>query len=185
MAFDTVIDKTQLETAMTATADAIREKTGSTAECTWDTSAGFASLIAAIESGGVELPGTISAMAVGTYTPTSTQSSTVTFTHGLGVIPNFVLVFAGLGMNTPDDVGNLNPFLGSMGLVRSWTIDSTKYTGIEPLMHLSMSGVFVTSNLRTTSNNGYTKTKATIPANTAHTLKYGITYYWICGKITA
>jgi len=52
MAFDTVIDKAQLEAAMKATADAIREKTGDTANCTWDPSQGFAGLIAAIESGG-------------------------------------------------------------------------------------------------------------------------------------
>ena len=52
MSFDTVIDKVQLETAMVATADAIRGKTGDTAGCAWDLSRGFADIISRIVAGG-------------------------------------------------------------------------------------------------------------------------------------
>lgn len=83
MAFDTVIDKAQLEAAMKATADAIREKTGDTANCTWDPAQGFAALIAAIESGGGS-GGNLNGV-WGLVTPAS--ASLVTIEHGLGKRP--------------------------------------------------------------------------------------------------
>lgn len=52
MAYDTVIDKTQLETAMRATATAIREKTGEDEELEWHQTKGFADFISAIATGG-------------------------------------------------------------------------------------------------------------------------------------
>lgn len=52
MAFDTVVDKAQLEGAITASANAIREKTGSTEMIPWDANTGFADAISAIEAGG-------------------------------------------------------------------------------------------------------------------------------------
>ena len=52
MAFDTVIDKAQLESAMTATANAIREKTGDSGKIAWDGSKGFADAVSGIEAGG-------------------------------------------------------------------------------------------------------------------------------------
>ena len=50
MAFDTVIDKTKLEGAMTATADAIRSKNGTTDTITWDTTSGFADAISTLSA---------------------------------------------------------------------------------------------------------------------------------------
>ena len=50
MAFDTVVDKAQLEAAITASANAIREKTGSTASIEWLPDKGFAEAIAGIEA---------------------------------------------------------------------------------------------------------------------------------------
>ena len=52
MAYDTVIDKAQLEGAITASANAIREKTGDTALIEWLSDKGFAEAIAAIKAGG-------------------------------------------------------------------------------------------------------------------------------------
>lgn len=52
MAFDTVIDKAQFESALTASANAIREKTGSTDSIEWLADKGFADAIGAIETGG-------------------------------------------------------------------------------------------------------------------------------------
>lgn len=51
MAYDTVIDKAQLEGAITASANAIREKTGDTALIEWMSDKGFAEAIATIETG--------------------------------------------------------------------------------------------------------------------------------------
>ena len=52
MAYDTVVDKTKLEAAITATADAIRAKTGGTGLITWDTSKGFADAVDGLTAGG-------------------------------------------------------------------------------------------------------------------------------------
>lgn len=52
MAFDTVIDRAQLDAAMTSTADAIRSKTGDSAGYAWDLSRGFADVISQIVTGG-------------------------------------------------------------------------------------------------------------------------------------
>ncbi len=52
MAYDKVIDSAKLDSAMTATADAIRAKTGGSDTLPWDMDTGFASAVEAIEAGG-------------------------------------------------------------------------------------------------------------------------------------
>ena len=52
MAFDKVIDSTQLDAAMTYTANRIRNKTGGTDQITWDSAKGFGDAVDAISSGG-------------------------------------------------------------------------------------------------------------------------------------
>lgn len=95
MAFDTVIDKAQLEAAMRATADAIREKTGDTANCTWDPSQGFAGLIAAIESGGGRV-------ARGTWVQAS-DGYYNTITHNLGKVPELAVIWETNGNSSAKD----------------------------------------------------------------------------------
>lgn len=57
MAYDKVIDSTKLEAGMTATANAIRAKTGSTSPIAWDDETGFKTAVEVISSGdGAELP---------------------------------------------------------------------------------------------------------------------------------
>lgn len=52
MAFDKVIDSTQLDAAMSYTADRIRAKTGGTDQMAWDSTKGFGDAVDAISSGG-------------------------------------------------------------------------------------------------------------------------------------
>lgn len=52
MAFDKVIDSTQLDAAMTYTANRIRNKTGDTNQIMWDSAKGFGDAVDAISSGG-------------------------------------------------------------------------------------------------------------------------------------
>ena len=61
MAFDTVIDKTKLENAMTATANAIREKTGDTSSIIWDIDKGFADAVNGLNAEEINPPGVIPA----------------------------------------------------------------------------------------------------------------------------
>lgn len=52
MAIDKVIDSAKLDTALTATANAIREKNGSADPIAWDNNTGFANAVENIEAGG-------------------------------------------------------------------------------------------------------------------------------------
>lgn len=52
MALDKVIDSAQLDAGMKATADAIREKTGSTGPIVWDSANGFKTAVEGIQAGG-------------------------------------------------------------------------------------------------------------------------------------
>lgn len=57
MAFDKVVDSVKLEKGMTATANAIRAKTGRTSPIAWEDETGFKTAVEVISSGGgVELP---------------------------------------------------------------------------------------------------------------------------------
>ncbi len=88
MAFDKIIDSAKLDAAMTATANAIRGKTGATAKIAWNESSGFSSAISAIESGG-------SKVATGTVrinNPTSTSYASVTVS-GLGFKPTQIIMY--------------------------------------------------------------------------------------------
>ena len=80
MAYDKVVDSAQLDAALTATANAIREKAGNADACAWDASTGFASLIAAIQAGGNFAYGTVTAAA---------DNTSFAITHNLGVVPQY------------------------------------------------------------------------------------------------
>ena len=54
MAFDKVIDSTQLDAAMSYTANCIRAKTGGTDQIAWDSAKGFGDAVDAITSGGAD-----------------------------------------------------------------------------------------------------------------------------------
>ena len=83
MAFDTVIDKAQLEGAITASANAIREKTGDTALIEWLADKGFTEAIAAIQAGGGDIY----------YEFVTFASATKEYTieHNLNRSPNFCI----------------------------------------------------------------------------------------------
>lgn len=84
MPFDTLIDKAQFETALKATADAIRDKTGNTANCIWDSEKGFEAYIADIKSGSGD----------------SVPEDVVTITSSTSFVTDTKNLFASL---TPDD----------------------------------------------------------------------------------
>lgn len=89
MAYDKVVDSAQLEAAITASADAIREKTGDTASIQWLADKGFAEAIAAIEAGGVNF-NEYYTVVTGTIIPTENITSNYTIDSGLtfGDIPD-------------------------------------------------------------------------------------------------
>lgn len=87
MAFDTVIDKTLLEGALTATANAIRSKTGSKGNITWDSSKGFADAVSS-------MPMNVRTISFDTWHNGASEQTLLSFEHGLGVKPRFVAIIS-------------------------------------------------------------------------------------------
>ena len=88
MAYDKAVDSAALDAGLTAIANAIREKAGSSDVLAFPDA--MAAAIAAIEAGG----GGGSAFATGTYTAVENVGATnVEITHGLGVIPKTIMWF--------------------------------------------------------------------------------------------
>ena len=54
MAYDKIVDSTALDTAMTYTANCIRNKTGGTDQIAWDSAKGFGDAVDAITGGGAD-----------------------------------------------------------------------------------------------------------------------------------
>lgn len=86
MAFDKVVDSAALDAGMTAVADAIRAKAGTTEPLAWPD--GFATAISGIETGGGD---TLYMYASGTYTP-ATDRSFMKVT-GIGFTPKIFKIF--------------------------------------------------------------------------------------------
>ena len=82
MAFDKVIDSTQLDSAMTYTANRIRNKTGGTDQIAWDSAKGFGDAVDAISSGGGN------PFEAFEYLETFRLSNNITFTEFVANIPN-------------------------------------------------------------------------------------------------
>ena len=76
MAYDKVIDSAKLEAAITATADAIRAKTGSAEKIPWDESQGMAGAVRDIATG-VQPTGTLEIIENGTFDVTEYASAEV------------------------------------------------------------------------------------------------------------
>lgn len=120
MAFDTVIDKAQLEGAITASANAIRGKTGSTEMIPWDAGTGFADAISAIETGG---GGEIDVSVLGNAMPLDVKAGVI-FSSENGIAQ------VGTHVCTGDASGK--PIILKVEKVTSDTYDgSTDYTGEE------------------------------------------------------
>lgn len=82
MAYDKVVDSTQLDAAMTYTANRIRDKTGGTDQITWDSAKGFGDAVDAISSGGGN------PFEAFEYLETFRLSNNITFTEFVANIPN-------------------------------------------------------------------------------------------------
>ena len=82
MVFDKVVDSAALDTAMTYTANRIRNKTGDTNQIIWDSAKGFGDAVDAISSGGGN------PFEAFEYLETFRLSNKITFTEFVANIPN-------------------------------------------------------------------------------------------------
>lgn len=132
MAVDMLVDSTALDAALTATANAIRTKGGTSAQIVFDDETGFAAAIAAIPTGG-GLPTGLNAVAYGSYTPANTMTSgQLSVTHNLGINPKGVIIWIPPNGQTGVDYDDADPLTtGNMGIVafriQNPTINNTNY----------------------------------------------------------
>lgn len=96
MAYDKLIDSTQLDGALTATANAIREKGGTTAVLPWNMETGFASAVSAMEAGGADLNFSVAAYASENVRPATADE------NAIAVITNNTMTSWIIDVNEPD-----------------------------------------------------------------------------------
>lgn len=145
---------------------------------------GMAALIESIEAGG-GLPSGISALASGTFTPTSdTQNKTVS--HGLGVTPNFGIAVVETDVSVSENA------IASMLVYRLVLHKEVKNSSSSSSTIARVNGVAggfgSTSshgqvNIGLTSQTTFTNTSYKIPAPSDYVFKSGHTYRWVCGVI--
>lgn len=156
MAYDKVVDSAALDAGMTAVADAIRAKAGTTEPLAWPD--GFKAAIEAISGGG----GTGLAYDMGEFVlEADTTGRTTYISHNLGEKPGFILVW------TDDYVGVTNPdeaYATSLGFV--WF---NQIMGLENWLISSVKSEGTTVNF--TQNKGGTGMNVVKPTSAAYTLK--------------
>ena len=130
MAVDMLVDSTALDAALTATANAIRTKGGTSAQIAFDDETGFASAVAAIPTGG-GLPTGLNAVAYGTFTPPNANTS-FNVTHNLGISPKGCIIWITPNGRTGVDYDDTTPLtVANMGIMSAFfqnpAINDTKY----------------------------------------------------------
>lgn len=144
----------------------------------------IAALIATMETGG-GLPDGISALATGTFTPTSDITAAHTITHDMGVVPSFALLML------CDDAATTN--LKSMRMfqaqfyknIRNYSDKLDIMRGCTLYMSSTGSAASSTSTATHSFTGGANATNVTFTASSTGPLKAGYTYCWVCGVLDA
>lgn len=93
MAYDKVVDSARLDGALTATADAIRDKTGGVDNIQWDADTGFAAAVDAITTGGGDAADIAAAIVDRTITEYSNPNLTVVGNYAFYVCRQLTYVY--------------------------------------------------------------------------------------------
>lgn len=186
MPFDTIVDSAALNGAMTASADAIRAKTGAPAPIVWDVTSGFAQAISGIVSGG----GGGLAYDMGEFVldaDVQYLDAKDGIPHELGKKPDFVLVwtddFADLSAdNVTSQTENIGYIilLGLFGLPQRLTSAATNTLALHNNYFIGANDYRVTIQAPTSA--AYGLQNGTLPSATAIPLfKFGGSYFWRAG----
>lgn len=131
------------------------------------------------ESGG--LPTGISALATGTFTPSSDISTTHTITHDLGVQPNFAFLML------CDDAGTTalksNRLFHAQYYKKVINASGQSYVMRGFNIYMTNAGAITgtTINALSAATNPATTSNVTFAASSTGLLKAGFTYRWVCG----
>lgn len=163
---------------LTAIANAIREKTGGTANLSPEQ---MAAEISNISAGGA-LPIGISALASGTYTSASNASGDLTITHNLGKVPNFAILLL------CDDIStNIGPALAILYYFQLYKpiYDGSNYYNVRGnACYIGSSGTLNTTNVSSTDDSlAPTENTVTFKGHSTGRINAGSTYRWVVGVI--
>ena len=161
------------DTSIIATANALREKLGSSDLIEWVANKGFSDAIASIAAG---LPNGITAIASGTYTPTSWVKKPVQIEHGMSVTPN-VVFYAMEGDLTID--GDITSYI-IMGIDMSKNITIANGTDTidgHTYIYGSIGGAMTIGGSHTDGS------YITLYGSNERALRYGKTYRWLAAYV--
>ena len=173
MAFDKVIDSAALDAGLTQIADAIREKSGTSATLAFPDA--MAAAIAAIESGGGGIPDIFKEIAWGSYTPTYDTSSAQTIEHGMSTTPDgcFYVVKGNVA-----SAGTNGSALGQFYVKK--TVGSNAAMGTYYYLQKS-DGAFHSTSLQNITI--ITSTGVKLYCASTSSFQKGKTYYWFAFKL--
>ena len=110
MALDKLVDSSKLNAALTATAQAIRDKTGTSDLIPWDAETGFKTTVEAIAAANGSGGGSL-VINRGSFTGAGIN----TVSHGLSVVPSFIIAYCyNASGNTPRTTYGIGPDLLSV-----------------------------------------------------------------------
>lgn len=139
-------------------------------------------IIALPDAGGGGLPTGVSALATGTFTPSSDISAAYTITHNLGVVPNFAfLMLCDSASPTALKSSRLMHMQFYKKVANAYGI---YYSMRGYIVYASSDGSITgaTTSATSGSSTGAATTNTVIfTANATALLKAGYTYRWVCG----
>ena len=143
----------------------------------------YASVNVNVAAAGVELPEGISAIAGGTYTPTSDHTSAVNVEHNLGVKPDFCWWVLMADVSTAQIANTtVAGYYTEKAAIYSNSLKTPYHS------HYSMVAYNSSGALQRTASSveapAFTETTCCIMANAQYRLKAGCTYQWVCGVLS-
>lgn len=181
MAYDKVIDSAVLDANLTSVADAIRAKGGTTEALSFPD--GFVSALEGIQVGGGGLT-----YDMGEFIPTS-DTTEPTFSHNLGVIPDFVFVWTEEFAGTTNEYGN-NTVLGCIainnpfGLNQRYTSTASGYgVGAQFLQGSTSDIMQVSAPVAGAYNPGEMFARTDNTAEKVRLVRAGSSHYYRAGKV--
>jgi hypothetical protein len=152
---------------LTSIANAIREKSGASGSLVFPD--GFADAIAEIVG---ELPGNLTALASGSFTP-SDNPKTYTIEHGMGVAPNFYMI-----RNTNQMGYNAN----ANKILAMYATDFSNQS-VSVMLYANSTTSTFTPRTSIGSTIGNATTITTPSMSGSYAFQSGHTYHWVCGVI--
>lgn len=131
------------------------------------------------EGSGGGLPSGISKLATGSFTPSSDISSVQTITHGLGVMPDFIMTFADTGdIVIGDNSDFAGYFLRASSVAIKMKYNSNTYPYLSEQGYVTTDGTIRVA-LSYMHQSSITSDIFMLMASSSHKLKSGVTYHWV------